>query len=320
MKLRSLRTSNLREVNARAGIFVAACGYEHRSVAISKMVSGPELKIAMCFEESPDALSRGRNEAEFAKRGFLKYTVSGNDSRKVQEVVEGVVSKAARLSKSVAFDISSMTRAWHGGIVRQLRTMEIESELETFFAYVPARFKGPPARVVPNEFVEPVNGFASLTAPDLPISLVIGMGYERERALGLQQMLDPKLTMLMIPKSGDNDPYYTELVRNNKIILDQTDPRRVFEYNFSEPAAAFATLASVVTGLRESSRVVLASLGPKIYGLMCFLLASRFSDVSVWRVSPGAHASPRDVQADINRIVVLSAIWEPSNRSGAGLK
>jgi hypothetical protein len=274
----------------------------------------------MCFEESPDVLSRGKNEIEFTERGFVKYTVRGNDPKRVQDIVGEVVTVATKSSKSVAFDISSMTRSWHGGIVRQLRTMEIESELETFFAYVPAMFKEPSDRIVPNEFVEPVDGFASLTAPDLPITLVIGMGYERERALGLQQMLDPNLTILMIPKSGDNDPYYIELMRNNKSILDRTDDNRVFEYELSEPAAVFATLASLVAGLRETSRVVLASLGPKIYGLLCFLLATRFSDVSVWRVSSGSHAKPRDVLADIRKTVVVSAIWEPSNPSETGLK
>ena len=170
----------------------------------------------------------------------------------------------------MAFDISVMTRAWHGAIVRQLWTMEAERELETFFTYVPARFTRPPVRLFPNEYVAPLDGFASLTTPNLPVAAVIGLGYERERALGLQQLLDPERTMLMVAKGEDKDSYYPEVLRSNRDILRRTPPEWVFEYSLNEPAATFAILASVVAGLRESYRVVLASLGPKLYGLCVF--------------------------------------------------
>jgi hypothetical protein len=65
--------------------------------------------------------------------------------------------------------------------------------------------------------------------------------------------------------------------------------------------------------LRDSYRVVLASLGPKLYGLLCFLLATRFNDISVWRVSAGVFGQPRDAHADIDKVVVVSTIWEPSD-------
>ncbi len=319
MQLKSVRKCSLEEMNERADIFVAACGYEHRSTAISKLVEGPRFRVGIGFKEWPRAIARLRNDKEFARLGFATPTAAGGDSREVQRLVAETMN-AAKNSRSIAFDVSSMTRAWHGGIVRQLRTMEVAGELETFFAYVPAEFKPPSARVPPNEIVGPVDGFSSLAAPDLPIAAVIGLGYERERALGLQQFLDPEETLLMIPKHGDADPYYAELIQNNRGLLDRTNPRWIFEYDLAEPAATFSTLASVVAGLRESYRVVLTSLGPKIFGLLCFLLAAKFKDVSVWRVSAGTHGKPRDADADLSRLVVASAIWEPSTDPDLDLK
>lgn len=319
MQLISVRTSSLAEMNERASIFIAACGFEHRSIAIAKLASGPKERVAICFEEWPLAIARPKNEKEFKKLGFSTPSAAGSDSRHVQRIVAETL-KASEDSRSIAFDVSSMTRAWHGGIVRQFRTMEIACELETFFAYVPSEFKPPSSRVPPNEIVAPVDGFASLAAPDLPIAAVIGLGYERERALGLQQFLDPELTLLMIPKHGDADPYYAELRRNNRGLLDRTDPKWIFEYDLNEPAAAFSTLASVIAGLRESYRVVLTSLGPKAFGLICFLLATKFKDVSVWRVSAGAHGKPKDAYADLKRLVVMSAMWKPSTDSDPDLK
>jgi len=227
------------------------------------LVTQPGQKVALCFKEWSEALSRPENQRDFVERGFDLHVVGSNESSRVQELVATIARSTVSPKKNaLAFDISAMTRAWHGAIVRELRTIELEGELETFFTYVPAKFKMPPLRSLPNEFVEPVDGFASLTTPDLPVAVIIGLGYERERALGLQQLLDPERTMLMLPKSGETDRYYPEVLRSNRNILNRTPPEWIFEYSLSQPAAVFAMLASVVAGLRECYRVVLASLGP----------------------------------------------------------
>jgi hypothetical protein len=316
VRLKSVRDSSLLELNARAGAFVAACGYERRSVALSSLITGaPEGRNALCFSEWPDALGRKDNERQLLERGFKLHGVGGNESKRVESLVADIATTTILAGAAVGFDISSMTRAWHGAIIRQFRTMEFDTECETFFAYAPAQFRRPPLRSLPNEFVAPVDGFASLSTPDLPVAVVIGLGYERERALGLRQLLDPEKTILMIPNCGDKDEYYPEVLRSNKDILRRTHQEWVFEYCISEPAATFATLISIVAGLRESYRVVLASLGPKVFGLLSFLLATRFADVSVWRVSSGIHAQPREAHADLDQLVVIDAIWEPSSRT-----
>lgn len=312
MQLKSIRKSDLKELNERTWSFIAACGYEHRSTAISELISGPENKVAICFEEWPRALARPRNDKIFAKLGFEKHVCSGGDPRPIENVVERAVRQANLHSKAIGFDVSSMTRAWHGGVIRELRTIEVEEELDSFFTYVPAEFTPPSNRIPPNEIVAPVDGFASLAVPDLPIAAIIGLGYEPERALGLQQFLDPQLTLLMIPRKGESDPYYSELKHNNRGLLNRTEAKWIFEYDLTEPASTFSTLASVISGLRESYRIVLVSLGPKIFGILSFLLATRFQDVSVWRVSAGSHGKPRDAYADLSRVVVARATWEPT--------
>jgi hypothetical protein len=311
MRLRSVRDSTLDQLNERAGVFVAACGYEHRSCAISRLVTAPERKIALCFKEWPDAIARHENQRKFTESGFECEDVGSNEPGKVRAVVSRVTEPAFRLSKAISFDISSMTRAWHGAIVSELRRLDTNSEVETLFAYAPGKFTGPLRRQYPNEFVEPLEGFAALSPPDLPVAAIIGLGYEKDRALGLEQLLDPERTMLLVPKSGEQDKYFPEVLKSNRRILARTLRERIFYYSIAEPAATFATLASIVSDLRESYRVVLASLGPKVFGLLCLLLASRFPDVSVWRVSSGVHGQPRDARADLNRAVVISAVWGP---------
>jgi len=316
MNLRSIRNISLEEAKSRTGHFIAACGYERRSRAISRIIGAGDSGIAICFGEFADALARPQNEDEFTSAGFKLVTLSGNDSQGVQEIISSAARAAFPSRKALTVDISSMTRAWHGGIVRQLRTMNTTELVEVIFAYVPAVFKRPVGRISPNEFVAPVNGFASLATPNLPVTAIIGLGYEKERALGIQQILDPQSTLLFIPRSGDGDLFYREVLRSNRDILSRTPADSIFEYALSEPAAAFATLASLIGGLQDQYRIVLVSLGPKIFGLLCFLLATRFPNVSVWRVSAGVHGRPRDAEADPTRMVALSTVWGPSPQIG----
>src|SRR6266446_29477 len=92
MRLKSVRNSSLSQLNGRARAFVAACGYEHRSVAISRLVTGPEQRVALGFTEWPAAIAREENEEEFTRCGFVVHGVGGNEPKKVQEIIAGVAS------------------------------------------------------------------------------------------------------------------------------------------------------------------------------------------------------------------------------------
>lgn len=319
MKIRSVRQSNLEELESRAAALIVACGYEHRSQGVSTGIHSLPLNLhALCFREHALEIARRENEIFFRNRGFHLHDVGSNESHLVQQITSNVLTSAVAQGKGVAFDISTMTRSWHGAIVRQLRLESFQSQLETFFAYVPATFIAPRSISIPNEFVSPVAGFASLSTPDKPVAAIIGLGYEKDGALGLQQLLDPAMTVLLVPNSGDGDLYYPLVMKHNREVLQRTSDEWIFEYSISEPASTFAILASIVGGIRQSYRIVLASLGPKIFGLLCFLLASRFSDVSVWRISSGVHGRPRDSQADLNKLVVLDVTWEPEHQLEEG--
>lgn len=312
MQLRSVKDGSPSELVARTSSLIVGCGYEHRSQGVSSgLLDLPPNRHALCFREHADAIARSENEAFFTSRGFSLQEVGSDDVKAVQSITHDALAAAVSLGKGVAFDISTMTRSWHGAIISQLRLESYASQVETFFAYAPAQFAPPHLSTVPNEFVSPVEGFASLSTPDKPVALLIGLGYERESALGLQQLLDPAMTVLMIPRSGGGDKYHELVLRNNSEMLQRTAEEWVFDYSLSEPANTFAMLASIVGGIRQSYRVVLASLGPKIFGIMCFLLASKFSDVSVWRISSGVHSRPKDSYADLQRLVILDVVWEP---------
>jgi hypothetical protein len=312
LQIANLNDVDIAELNTNAKTFVAACGYEARASALARgLGASVKNRFAIAFEEWPAALSRVRNEQIFKECGFTLVTASANSpdalSRTVVTAIDGEES-----TLPLAIDISCMTRPWHGAVVRTIANLEIKESFDTYIAYVPGRFSPPRGSSPANEIVAPVDGFASMALPDLPVAAILGLGYEKERALGLQQLLDPERTILMIPRNGRTDKYYPLVVKSNKDILERTQRDWRFEYPLDQPSATFGMMASLVSGLLPSYRVVLASLGPKLFGMLCFLLATQFRQVSVWRVSSGIHAIPRETHPDTRNTSVLRVTWAPT--------
>lgn len=310
MEIVNLRDSSLDELNIRCETVVSACGYEARSSAlVGKLSNQIRNRVAISFTECPNALSRKSNDQQFAQNRFSFEEASGNDGTRVGDVLLSAI-EATSHQRALAIDISCMTRAWHAGIVRTLRTAEISRPLEVLFAYVPAQFSNPPGHTSAYEIVAPAEGFASLSPPDLPVATIIGLGYEREKALGLQQLLDPKRTILLTPRfRSREDRFYSAVIKSNSDILARTSREWQFDYWIDEPHSTFGLLARLVAHLLPSYRVVLASLGPKLLGVLCFLVATKFPQVSVWRASSGAHGKPRQSYADAAHTVILSTSW-----------
>lgn len=305
MKLITLSRSNMGELLRGVDALVTACGYEKRSATLAPLCQSIKTKVAIAFREYPEALNRPKNERLFSDSGFrIEGPVSGSDG----ETVERLVSDLLRDSSSIAFDISSMTRAWHGAIVRALKQSRIHSRM-SFFFYVPAKFSAPPEQNVPVETVKPLEGFASFAPPTKPVALILGLGYERERALALQELLDPGLTILMAPNSGAGDPFYRSVLESNKGIIERTPKNWVIDYPLHDPLATYRILESVTLGLESDFRIVLASLGPKLYAVVCILLSAENPIVSVWRVTSGTMGEPRDAEADMDRAVVFRTRW-----------
>jgi hypothetical protein len=80
--------------------------------------------------------------------------------------------------------------------------------------------------------------------------LILGLGYEKDRALGLQQLLDPKKTLIMVPRFRTREDLFHDAVVNlNKDILNSTHRSAQFDYWIDEPSATFGELASIIAGL-----------------------------------------------------------------------
>ncbi|MGA7745344.1 MAG: hypothetical protein WBP56_04450 [Polyangia bacterium] len=309
MKLVATRQIEQGALNQRkVDLFIGASGFEERATHLLGRV-GPNFaaqKVAFAFDDRKTE-QRERNDKIFADFGCALLETKGDDAGQIVDYLRAVVAAHRGDVLSIAVDYSCMTRAWCGAVVHGLRAITEMPRIGCLFCYSPASFEEP-VLARPNASVGPLAGFCGLDTPDRPTALVIGLGYERERALGLREFVDPAATFAFLTDPAIDGRYRDAVLRNNATLLSSLPKAHVFRYPMRDLQRTADLLVSLCDGLREKYRVILAPLGPKPFSLLCMLLATRV-DLDVWRVTQGTKAQPQN-RAASGDILVLNAEFE----------
>lgn len=271
-----------------------ATGYESRARSIVESYPGISIedKVCFAFSEYKEFEVRKINDRCFDDNFWKSYEFSGSNFSGVYDFVFSKLEKL-KLDSTILVDISCMTRVWVAALVRAIFDCEVLN-LSVVFCYNPALYKEIDAEHPPNEVLGPLPGFSSLNSPDKPSSLLIGLGQQPGRAMGLAEYIDASNVLLFCPLPGVDERYDQDLVVNNKDIINRYADGDYYSYPLVRVRESFKIIESVVVGIRRDSSLVLSSLGPKIFNLYCLLLSAHYRDVSVWRVSAGAYEKPCD--------------------------
>ncbi len=289
-------------------LIVCASGYESRASHLaSQLKSKNSRRIVFGFEEHSNTPTRKVNDARFSELEFEPRMLSEKDSLEAKREYLELLSLLGDRESKILIDISSMTRAWYGGFVQALWTARDLKTITTTFAYVPAAYSRPP-NYPPNEVVKPVLGFRGLEPANKPTALVIGLGQDPDRALGIKEELDPALTVLFHANPGTDRRYDKAVASANKGLFELVPQEYQLPYPIQDTTFTFAILESLCRGLLRDFRVVLTSFGPKIFGLICFLMAARYEGISVWRVSAGSRNIVIDHRPG-KSVISIEATW-----------
>jgi hypothetical protein len=276
-------------------LIVAACGYEERAVFLPNYLGNRATRrVRLDFRELDDHPQRLLNEEVFRRLGYESLLCSGDDYHEAVKAVDDLSAIPDKRRLRIGIDISSMTRAWYWGLTKRLSIVSAKVPLEVFFFYTPARFSAPRVFAGPPKVFGPIPGLSnSLELPDREISLLIGLGYESDKALGLVEYIDARHTWLFYTDPAA-DARFTGAVKDaNKFLFERVDPDNVISYRYDDLSHTLSGLDSLIRSLVRSSRVLIASLGPKPFGLIAYLLSLLHEEVDVWRVSGGASALPQ---------------------------
>jgi hypothetical protein len=313
MRLINTRQIDANEVFPEPGFdaFIAASGYEERATytLTTLPVASIPRKIAFGFGDRTTG-RRKINDTIFDSADVNVVPVDGNSGSAVRAHIVALLDDITSETPRIFVDYSSMTRAWYAGIIEAIAAVKNKTSVTCVFGYSPASYS-PPSNPTPNAIAGPIAGFCSLDVPDKPSALIIGLGYERERALGILEYIDPAVAFAFYTDPAIDERYTACVVQNNRGLLELLGRDRIFRHPLSDLQRAGSLLVSLYSALADDYRVILAPLGVKPFSLLCLLLASRFLDVDVWRVTAGERG-PIHVREPAGPILMLRADFAES--------
>lgn len=134
--------------------------------------------------------------------------------------------------------------------------------------------------------------------PELPASVIVGVGYEPDKVLGILEFLEPATVWVWVPH-GKDERFLQAIMKSNDGLWDYVSPDRRIEYGVLNPYETFVRLESLCYGLVRRTRPVIVPFGPKIFALLSMLVALHWPDeLSVWRVSGEQAETPHDTEAE----------------------
>lgn len=272
-----------------------AAGYEERATSVARSSDlGDAQWTVWAFSEHRSAGHRRVNDKYFTSKGAATTTIPGDDTDAADSAASTFLNAAVKSGGRILVDVSSMTRCWYGAVIRALQQVESTHDVEITFAYQPGAYRPPPSQRVINAIVGPVRGFSGFALPDAPSTLLLGLGYEPGRAMGVHAEIDPTRTICFYANPGTDPRFVEDVFRANQDLKKAAPLFPWTGYPLQDPFYTFHLVDSSCNALRRDGNVVLTNNGPKIFGLICFLVATRYPETSVWRISSGYKGTPID--------------------------
>jgi hypothetical protein len=299
MKTRKPAVATIDDRNAgEYDLLICALGYESRSrfIAETQDLRAKE-RLAIGFPRQ-QVLRFAENRHWFGRAGFEVAVVEDEQLRSRLDTALAMAKRDSRELR-VCCDISSLSRLRIAMVVDAARSFSSVSKVRLDFLYAAPTFSPPPEPLFANGHVGPIlPSFAGWTAePELPVSAIVGLGYEPDKALGAVEHLQAGEVWTFEPVSAIAE--FTQALHDaNGTLLDFVPLERRLRYRLERPFTLFSALQSLAGSCLRSSNPVILPFGPKMFTLASLLVACRYTDLAVWRVSAGLHEIPVDREAN----------------------
>lgn len=268
------------------GVAIVGCGYEERSSYLVR--SGLTAERRLAIDLGPGALgSYDKNRSHLGAGNWELVELA--DALDALRAASGLVS----------IDISSLPRRILARLIRTL-VFETSGEVLADIYYAPADFamsSTAAGRVEPLT-ATPLDDFfvGDVRHPSIPVALILGLGLEPHRGVGVVELLEPSRVFAMMGVSADNR--FRERANSVNQEMLTSENTRVLYYDVASISHTFAALESLCFSLQPDYRVVIAPSGPKVYALAALLVGCRRNRErpSIWRVGSQSNADAVDVR------------------------
>ena len=272
-------------------LFITGLGPESRATNIfEKFYPNSNSRILITSSLASDHAFE-RNRKAFQSAGFTEC-----NSDIIDKMLGTAIPKTEVDTLTVLIDVSCISRPAMASTLSSLLGLGFVKKFDIAFVYSLAEFTQPMLGSVPNEAIEPVHiDFSGWPSQQLaPTSLVIGLGYEPEKAEGAAEYLDPSEQWGFIPESRVTE-FLPEVEKNNEHLIQRLQSNdRIVRYNLHNPAQTFGQLELIISDLVRKSNPILMPFGPKIFYALCLIQSLHHPEVGVWHVTSEA----REVSVD----------------------
>jgi hypothetical protein len=302
------------KVLADIDYFLCCSGFESRSSYFFskniKLLNNAKKICFLFFDRKVHA--RDFNDKIYEENGFQFKSLKKVQIEEDYVIILNELFEQSESKKlNIVIDYSSMTTMIYAALLKYFYSYNktlIEANL--FFAYTRAVYSEPLGSdsLLINQ---PISIFDTIQTTNKRISLIIGLGYERDKALGLYEYFqnNKEDIYLFIAKNSENDTFYNTTNENNKDLIKMVSEHNVVYYDLENVQHLVSTLDSLVLFLISSNkRVVIAPTGPKIFTLISLLINLFHKDVTTYRLSHGLKSEAIDKKPDEEKPSIITHI------------
>jgi hypothetical protein len=273
---------------------IVGLGYESRAISVCSSFSNViSAVVAIGYREHSDAYSYLGNLEYY--RSIGAEVIQGEDGFVIDSLSKLIKSNWVSKPISCLLDITVMSRTRLATILLFLiRNLVKGSTVK--ICYEIAEYTEPSLDISPIRKIGPINEFLSGSLGDinLPSSVIIGLGYELGKAIGITNYLDTEMQFALIPK-GKDISFEMSVVENNEMLLNSMSKENTFSYDVCNPYKTYFALREIVMAITQISRPIIVPLGPKILSALFVILSDEFEyALPIWRVSSEHTETPVD--------------------------
>lgn len=274
-------------------ILVLGLGYESRSIFSLKENNWACQSFAYGYDVHTEVLLYPDNKVFFENRGV--NVIEGDD----EAVFLHMDSWVGKLTSPVdiLLDISVFSRFRLANFILKL-LVGMPSGSSLTVTYSVSEFISPPVDISPIKKITSISDLLSGALGDLgkPLSLIFGLGYEKDKAIGVAHYFDCESDLIyaLVPLNLETR-FESAVFHNNESLLKVIPSRNLFKYSVNDPISTYHDLKNLVLSLLEISRPLLIPLGPKILSAIGVIVGYELlPDLPVWRVSSNYSEPPVD--------------------------
>lgn len=291
--------------------FICSSGFESRGPYFyllneSKLVGSR--KICFRFPDRKE-LSRPANDKTFEEHKFEFIDITSQSIEDYLILYHSLFISTTSKVINVVVDFSCMTTTIYASLLKYFFSLtDTFIEASIYFSYTTALF-AEPSTTEPLVYNHPISIFDTLQTTDKKIALIIGLGFEKDRALGLCQYFDndkDDIYLFATIKTPTNK-YFDSVIMSNQELFKSVSPENIIYYDLDNVTHLISTFDSLVNYLINSNtRVVIAPIGPKQFTLVSLLINLFHNEVTTYRFSHGDKGKPIDRKADESKNSIIT--------------